>query len=305
MSIRKTKGKTVYKVVGTFAAVAAISACLSGQVAARPRFFTHGVIVRHGSTKTVYADFPDPLWQALRSVSEKFGWTIDYEGPKFYSQYDVVDDTSPVFLAKHPDARHVFRENGGAFQSTFAIPAGPRSASAEKSVLDQIVADYNRSGNPGQYVVRPEPGGRFDVVGIGVHNRSGQIETAHPILDTRISLPVDCRTIGNTITSILQEINSSSAGPEIVFADSGHLNMMMQRWVSVGGKSIPARDLLREALTQLRWPQMSWRVGYSTDTGQYAMLLFDTLKAATINGRTVLRNFPATPPPSNLSSCHP
>jgi hypothetical protein len=231
---------------------------------------------RHdGNVATVSVNDPRPLAQTVRALSDEYGWTVDYEDPPYYSQSDLVDDTAPNWRAAHPNAKGVTVIGGGAFQTQ--ITGNPSSAAEEAHVLDGVVSDYNKSGNPGRFSVLDEGDGRFAVIGTHIKSDKGEEQTVSSILDTAVSVPVETRSASETLSAILTAVsakNQTAIGP-----GSMPINLMLQSTVTVGGQNVPARTLLMQTLSGLRW-KLSWHLYYDADTKSYALNLLH-VKTAT------------------------
>src|ERR1700675_3234621 len=113
-------------------------------------------------TRKVKSESPPPPPQAVESLSEEYGWVIDYEDP-IYSDAETLDRTEPLWVASHPGGRQRLVA-GHRFESEFPeVSKIGFSASEEKSVLQKVVADFNKSGNPGQFTLVDEGAGRFAI----------------------------------------------------------------------------------------------------------------------------------------------
>src|SRR5437870_928199 len=121
----------------------------------RAQFMREGVVIRNGDTATVKANDPRPLAQAIQAVSEEYGWVVDYEDP-LYSDSEVVDAADPKWRASHPEAPMVKGIAGGAFQCDYDERAALASTPGEEATLQKLVAEYNRTANPGKFMVRDE-----------------------------------------------------------------------------------------------------------------------------------------------------
>ena len=166
-------------------------------------YMPEGVISYHDGTETITCDSPRPLLQAIDAVSEEYGWDVSYEDPPYQGKHDVIDMTNPKWRETHPDAPYTPGPSGGPFQSTYPEQAYvANSLGQEQQVLEKIVSDYNKSGNPGHFVVRVLADGAFDVVGDGVRDDNGVEAPVAPFWDTPISIALAPRTFDATIGGI-------------------------------------------------------------------------------------------------------
>lgn len=229
----------------------ALCSCLYAREEPKPRhYMLHGIIEHHNGTATVKVNFPDPLEEVVTTLREEYGWVVNFEDPP----YAGTDLTAPRDSGSGGSPYKIVA--GGAFQSTY--PETPNmwsSPAAERRVLEKIVSDYNRGGNPGDFVVRKLSDGSFDVVGTSIHNKSGGEVPITPILDTRISIPRVVRGCAVALNAILEAL------PVRAEVSAGPTNIMLGGSVTVGGTEIPARQLLMQVIDSwgAKWV---WRLTY-------------------------------------------
>jgi hypothetical protein len=224
-------------------------------------------------------------------LSEEYAWTIDFEDPPFYSKHDLVDDTAPEWRAAHQNAQGVTVISGGAFQTRFPETADARlSVAQEEHVLDIVVSDYNKSGNPGRFSLINEGNGRFAVVGTHVRDDSGQEQAMPSILDTAITVPTETRDGLQTISAILKALTTKSQ----TRVELGLMpwNALVRTEVTVGGQNIPARALLLQTLSLIK-TTLYWRLYYDNDVKTYAFSLLPLKKVTNdASGRRTLNLVP-------------
>ncbi len=215
----------------------------------------------------VRANDPRPLDQAITAIRQEYGWIVDYEDPPYESN-ELVDDTDPNWRKAHPEANGVTRVAGGLFTTTFTSGSDMSSGSPdEKRILDKVVADYEASANPGRFMLKTENTDRFSIVGVGSKGDTGEEKTVAPVLDTRISLPVQERTVSNSIQLILQAVSEGS-GYKVL--GSAPVNLVLQARSKIGGENLPARQLLAQAASASRFP-LVWALLYDANTHCYFM----------------------------------
>jgi hypothetical protein len=214
-----------------------------------PHPYMHdGVIAHQHGTATVKADAPRPLQQAITAMREEYGWVVSYEDPPYQSNYDVTDMRNPKYRAAHPNTPVVLGPAGRGFQSTYPeVPDMWSSPATEEQVLEKVVSDYNKSGNPGNFVVRRLPDGSFDIVGDSVHDDNGVDVRVMPVLDTPVDVPQGTRTLSGTINAILHAL-SAKTGYQMGIA-IGPMAFLTSpaATLALGGQTVPARDLLMQA----------------------------------------------------------
>jgi hypothetical protein len=214
-------------------------------------YMPEGVVEHQSGTATVRADHARPLEKAITALNEEYGWSVHYEDPPYQGKHDLIDGINPKYRETHPDIKSMPNPSGGRFASTYPEDSSlRRSRSEEAQVLSKIISDYNKSGNPGHFVVRTLSDDSFDVVGDGTHDDNGNVIFVTPILDTPISLPLATRSFGDTIEAIMNAVTAKTgvkAGGPLF----GPNNLLIGGQVSTGGPDIaPARDFLMKLLAQ-------------------------------------------------------
>jgi len=191
-----------------------------------------GVIRRDGKRSTLEASGVRPLATAIARLYREYQWIVDYEEPVFTSSLDLcASDVEHGFPGLLPA--------GTSFRSTYPTPnLGTPSTKTEERILNKIVSDYNRSGNPGKFVVENQGHGRYAVVGRYVEDDDGKVEKNTPILDTTISLPVEPRKVSEALREISDALYKSGVNLSIGNAPNNPDEVL------VGGHNLPARVLL-------------------------------------------------------------
>jgi hypothetical protein len=228
------------------AAFVALALCVALH-AQRPyvpyKVMLRATITHKAGYATVKAASVSTLYDAIQAVAQEYGWAVDYEEPP-YASTDLAVHPNP-----RPGGRSYIVVAGGPFQCTY--PESPHmwsSRTAELGVLQKIVSDYNRSGDPGQFRVLSVPDGNFDVVGVATRNEAGGIVPVKPLLDTLISIPSKPRTAHATLQAIADALRVKMLiflGPPGGEGPAPPPNAQPPT-VVVGGSSVPARDLLMD-----------------------------------------------------------
>lgn len=256
----------------------------------KPIFWSRATVAEPDRSIVVRANDPRPLDQAIIAIRQKYGWIVDYEDPP-YGFNELVDDTDPNWRKAHPEANGVTRVAGGLFTTTFDLGIDMSSGSPdEERALDKIVADYEASANPGRFMLKRESSGRFSVVGVGIRDSNGSEKSVTPILDDRISLPLQERTVSDTIQLILQAVSENSEYKVVV--GSAPLNLALQTRTKVGGDNVPARQLLTKAASATRFP-LVWALLYDADMHCYFINFEVAMEAAgDVSGTPRLKPIP-------------
>jgi hypothetical protein len=234
----------------------------------KPKFWDRATIEQADGTVSVRANSSRPLEQAIEAIRQEYGWTVDYEEPP-YESYDLVDNTDPGWRGAHPTAKGVTRIAGGLFTATFYAGSDMSSGSPdEERALEKVVADYNASGNPGRFMLKAEGADRLSIVGIGIRDSSGNERTVTPILDTRISLPLQEHDVVEAMKLISQAVSEKS--PYKVEPGNAPTNLSIQTRMRVGGDNLTARELFAQvaAATRLR---TIWLLLWDADAHCYFM----------------------------------
>jgi hypothetical protein len=225
--------------------------------------------IQHGpNSATVVANSPRPLEQAVQAVSEEYGWTIDFEDPPYYSKHDLVYEGDPTWRAQHPNAKGVSRIKGGEFRSQFSENPDTRNSAAEQeSILKQMAADYNQSGNPGNFSVRSEGRPWFSMVGTAVADDTGTFRQIPPILDTRITISAKGQDAASVLKLILSEV-SAQTGRRILLGDLPPNIFTSLPLASVAFQNEQARIPLRVIL-HLTGKKLYWKLLFDNNTKVY------------------------------------
>ena len=233
--------------------------------------------------------------QTITTISQEYGWIVDYEDPPYRSQFDLVDDTDPTWRANHPTAKGVVRVSGALFQTNFPEPSTVTGNNAEEQVLQKLVADYNSSGNPGKFMVRKEAEGRFAVIGVSRRDDSGKDELVNALLDTAISIPIQQRDATSTLQLIVDTL-ASTTGVKVYLGTIGLSSDPLQGIeLAVGGTNVPARTLLLQTLDSISNSKffrgvLVWNFLFDADRNGYDLRLQTATKAETdADGRQVVR----------------
>jgi hypothetical protein len=229
-------------------------------------YLRNAEIERDQGIVTVDANYPRPLQQVLEAVLEEYGWSVDYEDPPYQSALELIDATAPQWRAANPAARGVTSVRGGAFRTTFPESAATAASAKDQAiVIKKIVADYNASGNPGQFEVRERTDGRLEIVGTSVKDESGAQVRTTPILDTPITVRSGSMKASEALDAILTTL-SAKTGTKVV--GNGPTNLMLQTQVKLSGAEMSARDALHEMLSQARI-KLHWLLLYDADSQTY------------------------------------
>ena len=239
-------------------------------------YYDAAVIEHKVGSGTVTANDPRPLMQALAALNEEYGWMVDYEDPPYTSDSDLLDVTDDQWRARHPNGRRVTIPAGGAFECSYQEDSTNMRPEGEAAILRKIVAEYNRTSNPGRFALASQGRGRFTVMGLAVKEQVGQEQKVMPVLDTHISIPVAKRTTGEAIGLILHELSAKCDSK--VGMGGGPINLLINSNVTTGGNDISARQLLLQTLDATGVP-LIYTLMYFEDTNTYLLNLAGAARA--------------------------
>lgn len=214
----------------------------------------------------ITANAPRPLDDVLAALAHQHDWHINYEDPK-YGKADIVDQTAPSWLEKHPNGPRAYGVAGGAFH--VKIPIDGYFPDDPMQILPPLVEAYNRSGNPGRFQLRVVSKTFFDVIPTGA---SDGPQT--PLLDTVMSFDATA-DVGAypTFRRFCEELSRKS-GHTVVFGGTGSPseNGLLQAHIEQHSVNQPARDILRQMYKQVQSIRC-WRLFYDPDSNQFWLRL--------------------------------
>ena len=239
-----------------------VGACVSLTVDAsgsqlEPSTRDHGAILVDGSSGR-------PLSEAVATLEERYGWVITYEDPPFEHESETEDVTARVRRDGNL-TKKVIVPKGAPFTFLYDLaPDGKTPADPPMAVLTRLLNDYALSGNPGEFKVI-ESDGAFHVIPAKVRSAAGDLVACRSVLETRISLPEESRSVDEMVQAVFRAITAAS-GARIFSGLTG--NLYLQTRVRDGAKDQRARDVLTRALAATG-RRVSWRLRYQPGTQHY------------------------------------
>lgn len=211
-------------------------------------------ISRIASTVTLTTSNARPLHQAVLTLSEEYGLTIDYEDPPYKSS--EISEYDEAALQKYHIRPHTKMINTHSFASQFMESFDSnRKALNGGDILDRVLSAYRSSVNPGVFHLLTENDGDFAIVGQVDGSDQEQVQKELGVLDTPISLARSTRTLKDTIDAILGEV-TAKRGIAIILG-SYPLDIVNKSYVKIAGDNVSARDLVRNSLNAtgraMRW----------------------------------------------------
>jgi len=248
--------------------VLAAANCIAQNKTAQIPVAKQPAITREATNVHLAVDDPRPLAKALDSLQQQYGWQTDYEDPPYITAADVSD--VPDFDSRTAGGKGRIKIPGGhAFTVDFPAGKAAEDVPDEEKTVQLIVDSYNRSGNPGQFELR-KADNYFEVIGVAARDERGTLAKQPIAFDLPITLAEQSRSAEDTVDLICQALSEHTAFKINlgVFPTGlmGHTN------VTVGGKDLPARVLLRKTLAATG-RQLVWRLLFDPDSKTYMLNL--------------------------------
>ncbi|HVC91462.1 MAG TPA: hypothetical protein VND66_12665, partial [Acidobacteriaceae bacterium] len=152
------------------------------------------------------------------------------------------------------------------------VPA--RLDTSAKIALAKITADYNRSNNPGRFIVRVDGPHRLSVVGTSMRDQNGRQIAAHALLDTHVNVSGlrqgNAEEILDALCDELTKVSGLSVTPGTIPP-----NMMIQTRVTLdtgSDVSIQARKVLMQISAAAR-NSLVWTLNWDPNQRFYVLNL--------------------------------
>jgi hypothetical protein len=212
------------------------------------------------SSLEITANDPRPLESVLDALARQHGWHINYEDPR-YGKVDILDDTAPSWLKEHPNGPRAYMVAGGAFYAK--IPVDGYFPDDPMQVLPALIEAYNRSGNPGTFVLRTTNRESFDVDATAAGDGPQT-----PLLDTVMDFDAtEDDSAAVTLNKFCEELSRRS-GETVVFGSPPSANRLHQTHIQQHSENQPAREILRRLYNQVG-STFCWRLFYDPDSNKF------------------------------------
>ncbi|MGE5359640.1 MAG: hypothetical protein ACM3NQ_11530 [Bacteroidales bacterium] len=202
---------------------------------------------------TVSVDDPRPLARAVQALEERHGWVITYEDPPYVDRQEIADVTASVRKDRSSQPK-VLIPRGGPFAFTYSVSG--RGEPDELPVLRGLLEAYASTGYAGVFAL-VQTGTAFHVVPAMSRNSSGVLETRQSMLDAKISLADEDRTVYGMLEAITGAV-SLSTGIKL-WTGTVPLNLFGQLHVRGGASNETARTVLLRTLASTG-RKFSWRL---------------------------------------------
>jgi hypothetical protein len=183
-----------------------------------------------------------PLAKAAEEFEARYGIPISYEDPAYAYDGDLIDHTDPDYKGSHPGGSRALDPKVGTVVLRGNFRALVRSSTDAMPLLQSLLDDHVRAGNPGEFALIPNGDG-VAIVPTRVRSANGVLSPDQSPLEVRISLPELKRTAKQTLDAICGAIQANS-GKQIGVASSPF----------IGLQSIPPYTV-----TDCRYGRVRWR----------------------------------------------
>jgi hypothetical protein len=283
------------------ACVSLVSACVLGLLLFERHTYAQVARPTNNVRLSVVAE-PRPLARAADLLQRKLGVGISYEDPPWIYQGDLVEaanlpsnsevkKTSPRFHATVPAV--------GSLDLSLPLNVASHSISMPAiSVLQDLLSEHVRRGNPGEFKVLTL-GGDFSIVPFVARDKVGNSLAVRSPLDFAVSFPNAVRDGMAALKTLCEAITEASGMRTSV---GGVPKLSFTTTVSLNATNEPARDVLVRLLRTLTWPdsrnvapipKLSWRLYYDPEGQAYVLNIGVVLKETFgTTGQTMLVTVP-------------
>ena len=195
-----------------------------------------------------------PLATMIQNLETRFGWAITYEDPPYVHSSETVDVTSSV-RRDGKSSPKVLAPLGGGF--AFTLPPKTAQQYQPAAVLNALIDQYNRSGNPGNFRLL-KTDDVYHVVPTLARDEAAAIRTYRSILDRTITIP-DGERDGLEMLDLIVKTTGAAGEPGLRMGTVPIQPALMKVKVTGGASREDARSVLLRTLnaTKLR---LAWRI---------------------------------------------
>ena len=233
---------------------------------------------------------PRPVAKALELLEKRYDWIITYEDPRYVQETEIADVTDRVSrnLDQYPpgQAPRVLVPKGGSLNLSYDISPETNKPDSPAALIQTVLDANTSSHNAGIFHLQQE----------------GQIFHVFPaqgsILDTRINLPDEERSVMETVEAILMAIaDETGTKVEVGLVP---INAFYNHRIRLGAEYETAASVLGRALEAIKpptiqggvsWAGVSWQLFYGPGNKSYFF-----------NVHFVGMRGPASPSPGTVNS---
>lgn len=214
---------------------------------------------------------PRPVAKAMEVLSDRHALVITYEDPPYAFEDDVKDVTAAVARGTVQPGHRTLVPRGGAMELTYSLSSTAGKLEQADALIRKVLDTHLAAGGRTQFEVMHQ-GDEFHVVPVMVKDSAGAWIQIRPILDTRITVPLQSRSGAEMVDSIC---NALAAATQIrVAVGISPMSALGSGHVTEGGTNEPARDILSRSLQQLS-KEAGERLGAGEERPYVWQLLFD------------------------------
>lgn len=167
-----------------------------------------GVAIVSPTERVLRIDAYRPLDSAAYILASDYQINISAEDPPFACPEDILDTHTS---RRNPlEAEHAYVPKGSALEVRFSVSSA-RYPLNSRSLLDQVVAAYNRKGSF-KYRVRQQ-GDFFSFVPISGKDRTCRGMRIEPLLDHQISVPSEEMGIHSAVAAMESALSQKAQEP--------------------------------------------------------------------------------------------
>lgn len=205
-----------------------------------------------------------PLASALMSVQELMGVPVSFEE----APHENAEDLARTTPSSHPGLRPRIIAREGLPLSVTLSPIGVDRRSDALAAAQLIVAASSAAKHPGTYGVIYSGEG-VEVAPSRLLGSNGSYRDFTPVMSRPVSVPFGRRSVPETLQAVTDSL-SRVAGAKV------HLltfPLAQGTVLSYGVAALPARDVIREVLTQAGITTSSYQLLYDPNEGAYYLNL--------------------------------
>lgn len=221
---------------------------------------------------------PRPVLQAVMDLTNKYGYVITYEDPRYVFQDDMKDVTQERRdLSRYPagKAPKTYELIGGSL--TVTLPSDAQiNESTMYGLLEQLVQSWFASGQGGGHFQVQQQEAVFHIVPTEVRDRNGNWQSTQSILGSPISLPKESRDDWQTYKAIGGAV-SAVVGIKVITLINGGIVLGgtpdAKQYV-VGAQEEPASSVLLRAFS-IMGKKRTWYLLYAPTLRAYVLNVDD------------------------------
>ncbi len=187
-----------------------------------------------------------PVYEILRGIQETYHWRIAYEEGPFLAEQNLVRKTAPT-------GRLMFGRP--ARSVSFDVPPLVDNLAATKISILTAVFEASRLASNLEEFRAFEDFGYINVVQTKIVGADGRLEDFEPLLDTKVTLPLQKYQLYDLVSSIINQV-STTRHLSISMATIP-TSLFLNAYVTEEAYGEPARKILMRAFEGINGPRLS------------------------------------------------